>query len=214
MNASETPTSAASGPVTGLVLAGGRGSRMGGRDKGLVQFRGRPMLEHVLAALRPQVDEVLISANRHLDWYRSHGPRVVPDRAQRFEGPLAGIAAGLREAHTPGVVVVPCDGPFVPPDLVRRLRGASEAAGGSVIAAAHDGERLQPTFAFLPASVAGALDAYLAAGHRKVAGFYAATGYVAADFSDCPEAFVNVNTPDDVARAEAAADGTKNGSDA
>lgn len=188
--------------ISGLVLAGGRGSRMGGRDKGMVAFRGRPLLDYVLAALRPQVDEILISANRNLAWYRETGCRVVPDADGEFAGPLAGILAGLRAARTPWLAVVPCDGPLVPPDLVARLRAALREHGAP-IAAAHDGERLHPTFALVPVRLADALEEYLRSGRRKVSAFYSDNDFVAVDFSDRPQAFLNVNTPEDMARLEA-----------
>lgn len=202
MPRAETGAGEAGQGITGLVLAGGQGSRLGGRDKGLVEYRGRPMLDYVLAALRPQVGEILISANRNLEWYRKTGHRVVTDPDGDFAGPLAGILAGLRAAHTSCVAVVPCDGPLVPPDLVARLRAALRERGAAV-AAAHDGERLHPTFALVPASLAGALEDYLRSGRRKVSEFYAENDFVAVDFSDCPQAFLNVNTPEDLARLEA-----------
>ncbi len=190
--------------VTGLILAGGRGSRMGGRDKGLVTFSGRPMLQHVLDALRPQVGEILISANRNLAWYRRTGCRVLTDRQEDFAGPLAGILAGLRAARTPWLLVVPCDGPLLPADLTYRLQDAL-AGREEPVAVAHDGERLHPTFALMRVSLAAALEAYLARGERKVAGFYNESGYAAVDFSDCPDAFLNINTPADMVRLEARA---------
>lgn len=191
----------ADGAITGLVLAGGRGSRLGGRDKGLVEFRRRPMLDYVLAALRPQVDEVLISANRHLDWYRATGCRVVTDAEGDFGGPLAGILAGLRAVHTPYLVVVPCDGPLLARDLVARLRAAC-VGRSEPIAAACDGERLHPTFALIPVVVGEALALFLGKGRRKVSEFYVEQGLIVVDFSDRPEAFLNVNTPEDMARLE------------
>ncbi|HZX70068.1 MAG TPA: molybdenum cofactor guanylyltransferase MobA [Rhodanobacter sp.] len=183
--------------IVGLILAGGRGTRMGGKDKGLVEFNGKPMVEHVLAALRPQVAEVFISANRNEEVYRKTGCTVVSDALTGFAGPLAGVSAAMHAATRTHVLVLPCDGPFVPAWLAQRLWAAS---GGKddVIVAAHDGERLQPTFALLPVSVLDDLDAYLAGGGHKIDTFYYRHAFAPVDFSDYPQAFLNINTPDDV----------------
>ena len=183
--------------IVGLILAGGRGSRMGGEDKGLVEFNGKPMVEHVLAALRPQVAEVLINANRNEEAYRQTGCRVVPDAVAGFAGPLAGVSAGMHAMTCTHVLVLPCDGPFVPAWLAQRLWTAS-AGKDDVIVAAHDGERLHPTFALLPVSVLADLDAYLAAGGHKIDTFYYRHAFAPVDFSDYPQAFLNINTPEDV----------------
>lgn len=187
--------------VTGLVLAGGRGSRLGGRDKGLVEFRGRPLLDYVLAVLRPQVQEILISANRNLERYRATGHRVVTDTDGEFAGPLAGVLAGLHAARTPYLAVVPCDGPLLSDDLVARLCAAL-GERHAAIAAAHDGERLHPTYALIPLGRVAALEDYLRSGRRKVSEFYAENDLVTVDFSDRPQAFLNVNTPEDMAMLE------------
>ncbi|MGH8282623.1 MAG: molybdenum cofactor guanylyltransferase MobA [Gammaproteobacteria bacterium] len=187
--------------ITGLVLAGGRGTRMGGRDKGLVEFKGKPMIQHVLAALRPQVAEVLISANRNVEYYRKTGCRVVPDLLAGFAGPLAGISAGMHAVTCSHLLVLPCDGPFVPAWLAQRL-WAAIAGKDDGIAAAHDGERLHPTFALLPVGVLDDLDTYLAGGGHKIDKFYSRHAFVTVDFSDCPQAFLNINTPEDVEKFE------------
>ena len=107
--------------VSGIVLAGGQGRRMGGVDKGLQPLRGKPMVEWVIERLAPQVDEIIINANQNIESYESFGHRVVPDEIGGFAGPLAGLHAGLKAAAHPLVVTVPCDSPFLPPDLVSRL---------------------------------------------------------------------------------------------
>ena len=183
--------------IAGLILAGGRGTRMGGKDKGLVQFNGKPMVQHVLEALRPQVAEVLISANRNEEAYRKTGCRVVSDALTGFAGPLAGISAGMHAVTRTHLLVLPCDGPFVPAWLAQRLWAAS-AGKDDVIVAAHDGERLHPTFALLPVSVLDDLDAYLASGGHKIDTFYYRHRFAPVDFSDYPQAFLNINTPEDV----------------
>src|SRR6478672_11042374 len=113
--------------VTGVVLAGGQGSRMGGVDKGLQEFRGKPMAAHAIERLAPQVDELLINANRNPDDYARFGHRVIADEIPGFAGPLAGFERGLAHAAGDLVVTVPCDSPFLPADLVWRLRGRLEA---------------------------------------------------------------------------------------
>ncbi|HYW76458.1 MAG TPA: molybdenum cofactor guanylyltransferase MobA [Gammaproteobacteria bacterium] len=194
------PTTLERNNITGLVLAGGQGTRMGGLDKGLIEFKGREMIAWVLDAFQPQVAEVVISANRNIDRYRGTGAQVVSDAGEGFAGPLAGIASGLRACPRPYLAVVPCDGPFVPADLVSRLGQAFET-DGIEIAAAHDGERLHPTFALIDRTVLADLDAYLAEGGRKVQEFYFMRKFAQVDFSDCPGAFLNVNTPGDMERA-------------
>ena len=187
--------------ISGLVLAGGLGSRMGGADKGLVMLDGRPMVDHVLARLHPQVDELLINANRNTDIYARFGIPVLPDRHTGFVGPLAGLDAGLNHlGETDGwVVTCPCDSPFVPRDLVARLVAATEAAGADVAIVRADGQ-LQPVFLLAHTRTAGALQAYLVAGERKIDRWVFTQKHAIVDFDDCPEAFANINTADELAR--------------
>jgi molybdopterin-guanine dinucleotide biosynthesis protein A len=182
--------------VTGVILAGGRARRMGGVDKGLVSIGGRPMIAWVIDALRPQVADVLINANRSHDRYREFGSKVVDDGDGEFRGPLAGMASGMRAARTPWIAVVPCDSPLVHGGLVERLYEAA-IASGSPLAVAHDGERLQPVFALLACHLLHDLAGYLDDGERKIDRWYARHGYESVDFSDVPESFVNINEPDD-----------------
>lgn len=189
-------------PITGVVLAGGRGSRMGNRDKGLVPLAGRPLVDHVLDALRPQVDTVIVSANRSLDTYRRYGYRVVTDTETGFQGPLAGMAAAIVHVSTPLALFVPCDGPRLPRDLARRLYQALAAADAEV-AVAHDGERLQPAHSLLRAALAEELTAAVAAGERRIAHWFRGRRTVEVDFSDVADAFVNVNTPEERERLAA-----------
>jgi len=155
------------GQVTGVILAGGRATRMGGQDKGLISVNGRPMIRWVIDVLRPQVAEVLINANRNLDRYRALGCLVIDDGDREFRGPLAGIAAGMRAAAGEYVAFAPCDSPLVCSDLVGRLHAAL-LREGSRIAVAHDGERLQPVFALLERSLLDDLVRYLDSGERKI----------------------------------------------
>lgn len=182
--------------ITGVILAGGQGSRMGGVDKGLVDLAGRPLVAHVLDALRPQVDDIIISANRSLDQYRAFGYPVVTDAEAGFQGPLAGMAAALARVGTPLAAFVPCDGPALPPDLVDRLRRALDDAGAEV-AVAHDGERLQPAHALVRAELAGNLAEAVAAGERRIAFWFRSRRTVEVNFSDEAAAFANVNTPEE-----------------
>jgi molybdenum cofactor guanylyltransferase len=187
--------------VAGLVLAGGLARRMGGQDKGLVPLAGRPMVAHVLERLRPQVDEVLISANRNRDRYAGFGHRVVEDLVRGYPGPLAGMLSALHSTTQPWLAVVPCDSPLLPGDLVERLL-RSALRESAELAVAHDGVRLQNLFALLHRSLLAPLRAYLEGGGRKVDTWYAQHRLVIADLSDHPEAFVNVNTPEDHAALE------------
>lgn len=190
------------GRVCGVVLAGGRGTRMGGVDKGFVEVAGRPMIEYVIEALVPQVDVLLVSANRNQERYARYGHPVIGDDAQGFQGPLAGMASALRRADAEYLVTVPCDSPLVPPDLVERLRARLDEAGAE-ICCAHGGGRMQPVFCLLRTDLAPSLDAFLAGGGRKIDAWFAGHRTVTADFSDRPDAFLNVNAPEDVRAMEA-----------
>jgi molybdopterin-guanine dinucleotide biosynthesis protein A len=187
--------------ITGLVLAGGRGSRMGGVDKGLQPLRGEPLARIALARLAPQVGALLVSANRHLDRYAAFGAPVVRDSDPDFPGPLAGIAAGLQGARTPWLATVPCDAPFFPADLVARLAEAIAASGASIGYAASVGEdgraRRHPVCALLRCALADDLRRALDAGERKVGAWYARHMAVEVTFDD-EAAFYNVNTLPDL----------------
>lgn len=190
--------------VSGLVLAGGRARRFGGMDKGLMPLRGRPMITHVLERFAPQVDEVLINANRNTETYRGFGPRVIEDEVQGFAGPLAGIQSGLEAAAHPLLATVPCDSPWLPGDLVARLLGALSANRADAVVAKL-ADRRQPVFALYRRSVLAALKQYLAGDGRKVDGWLATLKVIEVSFDDEAEAFANINTPEDLARAESGA---------
>ena len=184
--------------VTGVVLAGGQGSRMGGVDKGLQPFRGKPMVAHALERLAPQVAEILINANRNPQAYAQLGHRVVADEIEGFAGPLAGFERGLAHARTELVVTVPCDSPFLPADLVSRLRAALEAEGAD-LAVAKTGTQAHPVFSLMRRGVHGSLRDFLASGQRKIDRWYAALRVVEVAFDDEAEAFLNINTRDELA---------------
>ncbi|MBM3392469.1 MAG: molybdenum cofactor guanylyltransferase MobA [Betaproteobacteria bacterium] len=178
--------------VTGLVLAGGLGRRMGGRDKGLQAFRGKPMVSWAIERLTPQVDSLLINANQNLEAYRAFGHPVIPDRIGGFAGPLAGLHAGLSACETPLIVTVPCDSPFLPADLVARLRAALEADGADLVVA-KTGDQPHPVFSLVRREVLDGLAAFLEGGGRKVDAWYAALKVAEVPFPD-ERAFANINT--------------------
>jgi molybdopterin-guanine dinucleotide biosynthesis protein A len=183
--------------VSGIVLAGGQGRRMGGVDKGLQPLRGRPMIEWVLERLAPQVSQVIVNANQNLERYEQYGHRVVRDEIGGFAGPLAGLHAGLKAVAHPLVVTVPCDSPFLPDDLVKRL---SAALTNQHLAVAKTGEQPHPVFALMKRDVRASLEAFLAQGGRKIDAWYAALKVVEVSFDDEAEAFRNINTLEELNR--------------
>jgi molybdenum cofactor guanylyltransferase len=186
--------------ITGLVLAGGRGERMGGADKGLLDWHGEPLARRALHRLAPQVGPMLISANRHAERYAAFGVPVVADEGSSFAGPLAGFLAGLHASRTPLLMAVPCDAPDFPPDLVARLAAALDASGADVAVAAvnsETGPRLQPVFCLMRNTVAGAIQQALAAGRHKVGQWVQAQRHTSVAFRDAA-AFRNINTPGDM----------------
>jgi len=187
--------------VTGLVLAGGQGRRMGGVDKGLQVLRGRPMVEWVLDRLRPQVAEVIINANQNQAEYARYGVRVIADEIGGFAGPLAGLHAGMKANVHPFLATVPCDSPFLPPDLVARLHAALVAKHAD-LAVAKTGDQPHPVFALVRESLAGHLAQFLGAGGRKIDAWYASLKVVEVPFDDEAEAFSNINTRDELAAFE------------
>ena len=179
--------------VTGLILAGGLGRRMGGVDKGLIAFHGRPMVASVVERLQPQVDELLINANRNLEDYGRFGFRVVPDEVEGFAGPLAGLERGLAEAAHELIVTTPCDSPFMPLDLVARLRSALEFERAD-LAIAKTGTQPHPVFCLARRSLHEHLWTFLLGGGRKIDAWYATLNTIEVNFDDEAEAFANINT--------------------
>jgi len=187
--------------VTGLVLAGGQGSRMGGVDKGLQVFRGKPMVAHVIERLAPQVGELLINANRNPEAYARFGHRVVADEIEGFAGPLAGFERGLAHATGNLVMTVPCDSPFLPLDLVERLRSALERDTAQ-LAVAKTGDQAHPVFSLMRRDVHSSLRDFLASGQRKIDKWYGALRVVEVSFDDEADAFLNINTREELASLE------------
>ena len=183
--------------VTGIVLAGGQGRRMGGIDKGLVPLAGRAMVTHVIDRLAPQVGAIVVNANQNAAAYAAFGHPVVADAVGGFAGPLAGLHAGMTAATTPYVVTVPCDSPFLPGDLVARL-AAALAAAGAQLAVARTFDQPHPVFALVRRDVLPHLATFLASGGRKIDLWYASLAIVEVPFDDCAEAFRNINTRDEL----------------
>ena len=187
--------------ITGVVLAGGRGLRMGGVDKGLQLYQGVPLALHALHRLRPQVGRMLINANRHPDQYAAFGVPVLADEFPDYAGPLAGVATALRHCSTPYLLTVPCDSPLFPHDLAMRLAAAlaaedcdiamvvapEPAPGGAA------GPRTQPVFCLMRAGVLPGLEAFMAGGGRKIDAWTAGHRTQHVHFDDA-QAFLNVNT--------------------
>ncbi len=179
--------------VTGLILAGGKGSRMGGVDKGLQSFRGKRLVDHVYERFAPQVGGIIINANQNHDEYRSFGVRVVSDAIGGFAGPLAGLHAGLSISKRPLLASVPCDSPFLPANLVKRLYGTLDEAGAE-LAVAKTGDQPHPVFSLMRRGVLDHLTDFLKGGGRKIDAWYATLSVVEVGFDDEPGAFSNINT--------------------
>ena len=183
--------------ITGVILAGGQGRRMGSVDKGLQQLRGKPMVAWVLERLAPQVDEIVINANQNLERYRALGHTVVSDEISGYAGPLAGLHAGLKTAKNELVVTVPCDSPFLPADLVFRLKNGLKE---NDIAVARTGDQPHPVFALVRRSLMENLESFLKSGGRKIDAWYAPLKNVEVSFDDEADAFRNINTLEELAR--------------
>lgn len=179
--------------ITGAILAGGRGSRMGGLDKGLVLWQGKPLVEYGIAALKRQTHALLINANRHRERYAAYGYPIVEDVLSGYQGPLVGILSVLRAAATEYSLCVPCDAPLLPADLAERLWAALQQQKAR-LSVAHDGTRVQPLFVLLHADLAPALQAYLEQGGRKVESWMSAQDAAYADCADQADAFININS--------------------
>ncbi len=187
--------------ITGVIIAGGQARRMGNVEKGFIPLAGKPMIQYVIDALRPQVGELLINANQDLDAYRRLGLPVISDHLPGQLGPLAGFATALNAASREWVQIAPCDGPFLTSDLVPRLhRQLMESEAVACIP--HDGTRLQPLFGLFHRSLAPSIQRFLDKGDRKLHLWLESQQFTVADFSDCPKSFSNINTPQQLAQAE------------
>ena len=191
------PVTAHRSPVTGVILAGGRGSRMGSVDKGLKLLRGKPMVQWVAERFAPQVSEMLVNANQNIEKYQLLGYRVIPDEIGGFAGPLAGLHRGLSEARHELVATSPCDSPFLPLDLIARLHAAMTKVGAE-LTVAKTGDQPHPVFCLCRRTVLPGLTEFLAGGGRKIDAWYAKLKIVEVLFDDQPDAFSNINTEDEL----------------
>ena len=187
--------------ISSIILSGGRATRMGGVDKGLVSLQQKPLIQYVIERLKPQVDEILINANREIEQYQALGLPIFQDAHSDFIGPLAGFSLGLQHAKHDYLLTVPCDSPLLPHDLAQRLLNALITQHADIAVASSDGNA-HPVFCLCKKSVLPSLAAYLAAGERRVSSWQKSLTYTEVDFSDCSDAFVNLNTFEDLAALE------------
>jgi molybdopterin-guanine dinucleotide biosynthesis protein A len=188
--------------VTGIVLAGGRGRRMGHVDKGLADFKGNPLALHAAQRLRPQVDQIMINANQNLDRYRAFGMPVCADMMSGFQGPLAGLQTGLMVCTTPYLVTVPCDSPFFPDNFVAQLATQLQAQSAEiamVVTGTGAATQSHPVFSLLSRTILPQLSDYLMLGGRKMTDWFATCKVTSVHFAD-DQAFRNINTPDELER--------------
>ena len=185
--------------ITAVILAGGKGSRLGGVDKGLVKLNKLPLVQHVIERIQPQVSRIIISANRNIDTYKDLDFPVYEDEIGDFAGPLAGILKALQECKSEWLLTVPADSPFVSNDLVLRL---SQYTHDAKVIIPHDGEYMHPTFALIHKSLESSLIDYLNKGERKARVWMQQQPHHSVDFSDQANAFININTKNDLENAE------------
>jgi len=187
--------------ITGVILAGGLARRMGRIDKGLITINRRPLIEYVIEALTPQVNNLIINANRNREIYENYGYPVIADGYADFQGPLAGMSSCMSVADTDFILTVPCDSPFIPPDLAQRLFRRLKQ-GHADICVASNGRRIQPVFALIKTKLQDQLFNYLERGERRIDKWYTEQNTVMVDFSDAKQTFVNINTPEKLSMVE------------
>ena len=183
--------------VAAVILAGGKGRRVGGEDKGLVQFNGEPLIAHVIDIIAPQVESLVISANRNIEQYESFSYPVTRDRQEGFFGPMAGIDAALSATDKPYLLCVPCDTPLLPVDLLNSLYTALQASDAPM-AIATDAQRKHPVINLMKRTVHGDVQDRLESGELKLMKWIEATGYASVDFSEQPHLLSNLNSPEDI----------------
>jgi molybdenum cofactor guanylyltransferase len=187
--------------ISAIILSGGRAIRMNGVDKGLVVLQQKPLIAHVIARLKPQVDEVFINANREITAYEAFGLPVLRDENDEFIGPLAGFSLGLQHAKNDYILTVPCDSPLLPLDLAERLYKSMLESRMDIAVASIAGDT-HPVFCLMKKSILPSLLEYLSSGERKVSAWQKSQKYVEVDFSDCSDAFTNLNTFEDLKALE------------
>lgn len=188
--------------ISAIILAGGKATRMGGLDKGLVTFQQQPLITHVIKRLKPQVNEIIINANRELESYQALGYPLLQDEIPDFAGPLAGMQLGLKHAANDYILTVPCDSPLLPEDLANRLQSSLIKHGADIAIASCDG-KTHPVFCLCKKSALPSLNDYLKHGGRKVGEWQQKLHHIYVDFSDCVDAFTNLNTQQDLNAFEA-----------
>jgi molybdenum cofactor guanylyltransferase len=187
--------------ISSIILAGGRATRMNGVDKGLVLLQHKPLIAHVITRLKPQVSEIFINANREIAAYEEFGLPVLQDETADFLGPLAGFSLGLKHVKHEYLLTAPCDSPLLPLDLIERLLSGMAEARADIAVASSDGDT-HPVFCLMKKSLLPSLTEYLASGERKVSTWQKNQKYIEVDFSDCAEAFTNLNTFEDLRTLE------------
>ncbi|MCP4487439.1 MAG: molybdenum cofactor guanylyltransferase [Gammaproteobacteria bacterium] len=180
--------------ITAVILAGGQGRRMGGEDKGLIDFNGRTIIETLIDKLKQQQVNAVINANRNHDRYLTYGLPIISDELADFQGPLAGFATAMHNVETDYILTLPCDGPFLADNFVDLFL---EIKSHASIYVAHDGERLQPVYALLKVELLDDLLKFLETDDRKIDRWYAQHDFVTVDFSSQKNMFVNINRPED-----------------
>lgn len=187
--------------ITAIILSGGRATRMGGLEKGLVLLQKKPLISHVIARLTPQVDEILINANRELTSYQALNLPILQDEIPDFIGPLAGFSLGLQHCKHDYLLTVPCDSPLLPLDLAERLLTAINLHHADIAVASSAGNA-HPVFSLCKKSVLPSLLEFINQGNRKVSAWQKSQAYIEVDFNDCDDAFINLNTLEDLASLE------------
>ncbi|MBL1321094.1 MAG: molybdenum cofactor guanylyltransferase [Methylophaga sp.] len=183
--------------ITGVILSGGKARRMGGNDKGLITFNNKPLIRHVIDILTPQVDDLIINANRNIELYQNFGYPVIADSLEDYCGPLAGMLSAMQSVNSDYILTAPCDAPMISPQYRQRMMETllNEQAD---ITVASDGKRLQPVFCLIPTRLQDDLAQYLAQGDRKIDLWFEQHKLAVVDFSDQVDSFANVNSPDDI----------------
>ncbi|MEQ1485066.1 molybdenum cofactor guanylyltransferase MobA [Methyloglobulus sp.] len=188
--------------VIGVILAGGLARRMNNQDKGLIQFKGQPMVSYAIAAMNTVADQTIINANRNIPEYQAFGLPVISDQTDSFDGPLAGVLTAMMFAETGVLLVMPCDSPLVKADHLRKLLSA-RAETDADVAVAFDGERLHPVFLAIKVSLQPSLHDYLQSGQRKMDTWLEQQKIVKTDFSAEPGIFTNINSMTELSALEA-----------
>ena len=183
--------------VTAVILAGGMGRRMGGQDKGLVLFKDRPLIQHVIDAISQQMDNIIINANRNIETYASLGYPVIEDSLEDFQGPLAGFYAAMQQVKTPYILTLPCDGPYVSGDYLQCMLDVLNQQTCEMVIAS-DGERMQPVYALIPVVLKDSLHQFLQQGDRKIDRWYQGHQFALAQFDPASHLFTNINSIDDM----------------